>query len=202
MTVGRREKLVRAAFGSAVLVAAALAGTGCGSDDSAGPEPAAASPQTGAVATPEATSAATAADASDSGGPVTQEQAEQAALAAVGDGQVTWSGPEDDRGAAWEIEVTRSDGTEVDVLVAADGSIVNQVDKYTGPAQGGAGSSASGGQVTLQDAERLAVEAVGEGRVTWSGREDERGAAFEIEVTLDDGREVDVLIDANGNLVP
>jgi uncharacterized membrane protein YkoI len=36
----------------------------------------------------------------------------------------------------------------------------------------------------------------------WSGREDERGAAFEIEVTLDDGSKVDVLIDANGNVVP
>ena len=200
MTVGRRETMVRAAFGSAVLVAAALAGTGCGSDDAAGPEPAAASPQT-AAATSEATSAATGADASDSG-PVTQEQAEQAALAAVGQGQVTWSGPEDDRGAAWEIEVTRSDGSEVDVLVAADGSIVKQVDKFTGSAEGGAGTSASGGEVTLQEAERIAVEAVGEGRVTWSGREDERGAAFEIEVTLNDGREVDVLIDANGNVVP
>jgi len=131
-----------------------------------------------------------------------QEQAEQAALAAVGEGQVTWSGPEDDRGAAWEVEVTRSDGSEVDVLVAADGSIVKQVDKYTGPGQGGAGTSASGGEVTLQEAERIAVEAVGEGRVTWSGREDERGAAFEIEVTLKDGREVDVLIDASGNVVP
>ncbi len=152
--------------------------------------------------TPEATSDATDAGAADGGGPVTQEQAELAALAAVGDGQVTWSGPEDDRGAAWEVEVTRSDGSEVDVLVAIDGSIVGQVDKYTGSADGGAGASGSGGQVSLQDAERIAVEAVGEGRVTWSGREDERGAAFEIEVTLDDGREVDVLIDANGNVVP
>lgn len=201
MTVRRRETLMRSAFGSAVLVAAGLAGIGCGSDDSVGePEPAAASPQNSAAVTTEATSDATDAGAADGGAPVTQEQAELAALAAVGDGQVTWSGPEDDRGAAWEVEVTRSDGSEVDVLVAIDGSIVGQVDKDTGSADGGAG--ASGGQVSLQDAERIAVEAVGEGRVTWSGREDERGAAFEIEVTLDDGREVDVLIDANGNVVP
>lgn len=55
---------------------------------------------------------------------VTLERAEEAALAAVGEGEVTWSGPEDDRGAAWEIEITRPNGTEVDVLVAADGTIV------------------------------------------------------------------------------
>ena len=84
MTVRRREKLVRAAFGSAVLVAAALVGTGCGSDGSVGePGLAAASPQTdAATTTPEATSPATESGAGDAGGPVTLEQAEQAALAA------------------------------------------------------------------------------------------------------------------------
>lgn len=40
-------------------------------------------------------------------------------------GAVTWSGPEDDRGAAWEIEITRPDGSEIDVLIAPDGSVVN-----------------------------------------------------------------------------
>lgn len=137
--------------------------------------------------------------AGDVDAPGTREQAEQAAIAAVGEGKVTWSGPEDDRGAAWEVEVTRSDGSEVDVLVAADGSIVKEVDRYTGTAD--AGTAPSSGQVTLQDAERIAVEAVGEGQVAWSGPEDDRGAAFEIEVTRRDGSEVDVLIDANGNVV-
>jgi hypothetical protein len=59
------------------------------------------------------------------GGTVSRQQAQRAALAAVGEGRVTWSGREDDRGAAWEIEVTRPDGSEVDVLIAADGSVVN-----------------------------------------------------------------------------
>lgn len=62
---------------------------------------------------------------SEGSGPVTQDEAEAAALEAVGEGTVTWSGPEDDRGAAWEIEVTRDDGSEVDLLVAPDGTIVN-----------------------------------------------------------------------------
>lgn len=58
-------------------------------------------------------------------GPVTLAEAERIALESVGSGEVTWSGPEDDRGAAWEIEVTRPDGSEVDVLVAANGEVVS-----------------------------------------------------------------------------
>ena len=50
-------------------------------------------------------------------GAVSREQAEQAALKAVGSGRVTWSAPEQDRGAAWEVEITRPDGSEVDVLL-------------------------------------------------------------------------------------
>lgn len=201
-----RGTIMRGAIGSAVLLAAALAGTGCASGESTDAQTgAAASPQSEATAAAQPTGDATQADfeneADGPAGPVTQLQAEQAALAAVGEGQVTWSGPEDDRGAAWEVEVTRPDGSELDVLVAADGSIVKQIDRFTGRADDGAEAASADGTVTLQEAERIAVAAVGEGRVTWSGREDDRGAAYEIEVTRDDGTEVDVLIDAAGNVV-
>lgn len=57
-------------------------------------------------------------------GMITRSQAEQAALEAVGSGRVTWSGPENDRGAAWEVEITLPNGREIDVLVAPDGSII------------------------------------------------------------------------------
>lgn len=57
-------------------------------------------------------------------GTVSRSQAEQAALEAVGSGRVTWSGPEDDRGAAWEVEITLPNGREIDVLIAPDGSII------------------------------------------------------------------------------
>lgn len=43
----------------------------------------------------------------------------------MGEGTVTFSGPEDDRGATWEIESTRPDGSEVDVLVDAEGNVIN-----------------------------------------------------------------------------
>lgn len=67
-----------------------------------------------------------ASDGSDTStaGAVSQDVAEKAALAFVGEGRVTWVGPEDDHGAAWEIEITRPNGLEVDVLVAPDGSVI------------------------------------------------------------------------------
>lgn len=57
--------------------------------------------------------------------PVDQAVAEQAALAYLGQGRVTWVTPEDDRGAAWEIEVTLPNGREVDVLVDASGQVIH-----------------------------------------------------------------------------
>ena len=76
--------------------------------------PAATAPSTGSTLAP-----------GELGGVVSQEAAEQAALEHVGEGSVTWVTPEDDRGAAWEIEITRPDGSEVDVLIAPDGSIID-----------------------------------------------------------------------------
>ena len=38
-------------------------------------------------------------------------------------------------------------------------------------------------------------------RVTWSGREDDFGAQWEIEVTLADGREFDVYVNSAGEVV-
>lgn len=134
--------------------------------------------------------------------PVSRSQAEQIALGAVGSGQVTWSGPEDDRGAAWEVEITRPDGSEVDVLVAADGRVVKKIEKYgQGPVLEGPGTTPSTGAVTREQAEQAALDAVGEGRVTWSGPEDDRGAAWEIEITRPDGSEVDVLVAPDGGII-
>lgn len=170
----------------ALIVAIAAAGCGDDGDDDA---------------TSDA-STDTQAEQDGASGTVTIEEAEAAAVEEVGEGTVTWSGPEDDRGAAWEIEVTRPDGSEVDVLVAADGSIVKTVEKYgEGPPIEGGGDVPSGGAVSLEEAEQAALDAIGEGTVTWSGPEDDRGAAWEIEITRPDGSEVDVLIAPDGSVV-
>lgn len=66
------------------------------------------------------------ADGSDRGGEIVDRAtAEQAALAYLGEGRVTWASQEDDHGAAWEIEVTLPSGREVDVYVDAAGRVVN-----------------------------------------------------------------------------
>lgn len=192
---------------------ALVAVTACGDDDaatdpttgeSAPAESEATEPSTEATGTAkESTEVAPVREGADGdSGSVSREEAEQAALDAVGEGRVTWSGPEDDRGAAWEVEVTRPDGSEVDVLVAADGSIVKQVDKFgSGPALEGPGPESSGGVVSQEEAEQAALDAVGEGEVTYVSREDERGAVWEIEITRPDGSEIDVLIAADGSVV-
>ena len=165
----------------------------CG-DDSTGTE--------GTSAVEMSTSTTTVESGAPSGETVSLQEAEQAALDAVGEGRVTWSGPEDDRGAAWEIEITRPDGTEADVLVAADGSVVKIVERFgQGPPLEGPGEVRSGGAVSLQEAEQAALDAVGGGRVTWSGPEDDRGAAWEIEITRPDGSEIDVLVAPDGSIV-
>jgi len=60
---------------------------------------------------------------------ITLAEAQQRALDAVGTGRVTDTGLEDDFGATWEVEVTRPDGSEVDVYVAADGTVVRTVEQ-------------------------------------------------------------------------
>ena len=155
-------------------------------------------------------------------GVITQDQAAQAALAAIGTGRVTWIGPEDDQGAAWEVEITRPNGTEVDVLVAADGRIIATIDK---PGDGRGNGSGNGtapapapapappapapgptpppasGVITQDQAAQAALAAIGTGRVTWIGREDDQGAAWEVEITRPNGTEVDVLVAADGRII-
>jgi hypothetical protein len=52
----------------------------------------------------------------------------------------------------------------------------------------------------LEDATRAALEATGGGRVTETEAGDEEGA-YEVEVTLDSGRQVDVHLDINFNVL-
>ena len=165
------------------------------------------SPTTVPAKTPASSGAASA-------GTISQQQAAAAALAAVGTGTVTWIGPEDDRGAAWEVEVTRPNGTEVDVLVAANGTIIAMIDKPgeasrpgngtpppPAPAPGPPPPPAAAGTISQQQAAAAALAAVGTGTVTWIGPEDDRGAAWEVEVTRPNGTEVDVLVAANGTII-
>ena len=53
-------------------------------------------------------------------------------------------------------------------------------------------------EVSRERAGEIAVEHLGGGEVTWTGREDDHGALWEIEVTGNDGAESDVFVAADG----
>ena len=194
LRAGGRVRPVVALAVLALLLAACTAGTG-------NVTPNTVAPGDSAVATSPTTT-----PVPSQGGVVSIEEAEQAALAAVGEGAVTWIGPEDDRGAAWEVEVTRPNGVEVDVLVAADGTVVGQTERVLSglvpDSDGVEVVPAPGAVVSAEEAAAAALAAVGEGTVTWIGPEDDRGAAWEVEVTRPSGREVDVLVAADGTVIP
>ena len=54
--------------------------------------------------------------------------------------------------------------------------------------------------VSKERAGEIAVEHLGGGRVTWSGKEDDYGALWEIEVTKQDGSEADVYVASDGGV--
>ncbi|ACZ31753.1 Propeptide PepSY amd peptidase M4 [Xylanimonas cellulosilytica DSM 15894] len=192
---------------SAGIVASVLVLTACGSAGSEADAP--------ATETPVAEAPATEAPAEDA---ITLQVAKAVAVAAVGEGEVTYYGDEDDHGARWEIEVTRADGAEVDVYVDAEGRVVHTTERPAEePAQAAPAPEASApapeapaaeapapapsGTVTLAEAKRIAVAHVGGGRVTYHGLEDDHGARWEIEVTRPGGSEVDVYVAADGRVV-
>ena len=66
--------------------------------------------------------------------------------------------------------------------------------------------SGGSGEVSRQEAGRIAVAYMEDrygqpGRVTLRGQENDAGARWQIEVTLDGGREFDVLVSASGDVI-
>jgi len=141
----------------------------------------------------------------------TLERASNAALAEVGRGTVTSAERSDDGGPAYNVEVRLDNGDDVDVELndAFDVVYVGDLDQ-TG--SGAAGSDApvstpkpvipmqpSTEQAAADQAraEAAAVAAVGSGAVTEYDRSDDADHLYEVEVTLADGRDVDVELDAS-----
>jgi uncharacterized membrane protein YkoI len=111
--------------------------------------------------------------------------------------RVTGITREDDHGARWEVEITSTSGREFDVYINAAGRVVKVVRK---------GSDFSPSGLNRQNAAAIALARVREisgsgARVTGISREDDYGAAWEVEVTRNDGFEYDVYVDAAGAIV-
>jgi uncharacterized membrane protein YkoI len=131
----------------------------------------------------------------DDDGPLTGDEldrASAAALEAAGGGRVTDSERDDDSDR-YEVEVTLDDGTEVDVDLDRDFEVVTEErdDRDDDGSDGDDDRDDLRGR-DLERASAAALEAAGGGRVT-DAESDAQG--FEVEVTLDDGTEVDVYLD-------
>jgi uncharacterized membrane protein YkoI len=145
------------------------------------------------------------------------EQASEAALDEVGEGRVTDSERSDDPDHAYEIEVTLENGQEIEVELDEDFGVV-RVDDGTRDGDddsrdddgrdddgqdddSATGSPSAAPDAAITDAERSSAEsaalaAAGGGTVTELERSDDADHAWEVEVTLADGTDVDVELDA------
>lgn len=121
------------------------------------------------------------------------EEATAAALADVGGGSVV--GAESDDGG-FEVEIRREDGTTVDVTLDRDFEVLRR--EVDGPDD----DDDADEQVTADERERAsaaALAATGGGAVNDVERDDD--GSYEVEVITDDGREIDVRLDAELTVV-
>ena len=136
-----------------------------------------------------------------------RDRASAAALAQVGDGRVTDTELSDDPDHRYEIEVTRDNLQQVDVYLDESFAIVGvdtdtrSVDR-SGSASDSPDAAVDDDNLTISEAERAAASAsalaqTGGGRVTELDRSDDRDHAWEVEVTLETGADIDIELDAD-----
>lgn len=130
-----------------------------------------------------------------------RDRASSAALDAVGEGKVTGTESDDEEGA-YEIEVTRPDGTQVDVHLDKDYQVLSQdADDEDGDDDGRDDGDRDADDRALSDQERSAAEEAAlaevDGTVTDVEASDDAGEAYEVEVTKADGAEWTVELDAD-----
>jgi len=118
----------------------------------------------------------------------TLDRASKAALAETGGGKVTDSERDDDTGG-YEVEVTKDDGSEIDVQLDEQFQLLttdqDREDDDRGEQEQVQGADAS-------RAEKAALAKTGGGTVTDIERD---GTIYDVEVTKRDGSEIDVTLD-------
>jgi uncharacterized membrane protein YkoI len=127
------------------------------------------------------------------------DRARQAALAHLGGGTANSVERDNEKGATWEVEVTKSNGSTVDVrldaaykVVAVDGDSESGDDNESDDRGGEGGATGPG----ADRAREAALAHVGGGTANAVERDNENGATWEVEVTKSDGSTVDVDLDA------
>jgi uncharacterized membrane protein YkoI len=122
------------------------------------------------------------------------QQASDAALARTGQGTVTKAETDDDANSAYEVDVQLPDGSKVEVEL--DRSF--QVSGVDGPERDDDDSNLPALSAENRDkAGNAALARVGQGTVSEVERENEGGSAYEVEVRLNDGSEVEVQLGAD-----
>ncbi len=135
-----------------------------------------------------------------------RDRVSTAATEAVGGGKVIDAESSDDPGEAFEVEVRKADGTEVDVTLDKDLNVLRQEaddrttvttptttdDANEAPDADDRALSAA----ERKSAEKAALDAVGGGTITDLDASDDRGEAYEAEVRKANGTEWDVTLDS------
>ena len=142
------------------------------------------------------------------------DRATEAALAATGGGTANSVERDNEDGASWEVEVTRPDGSTVDVRLDAGYKVVviegdseesdDAEDSDDADEPAGAPDEDTEENVSAADADRAtkaALAATGGGTAESVDRDSEDGATWEVEVIKADGTAVDVRLDANFEVV-
>lgn len=135
------------------------------------------------------------------------DRASEAAIAEIGGGTVTSAERDDDGAAGYELELQGDDGIEYDVRLddAFDVLVVDPDDRGSAASGSTASGSTASGITDPDDltgdelarASEAALAAVGSGTVTDAERSDDADHAYEVEVTRDDGTDVDVDLDSS-----
>ena len=157
-----------------------------------------------AAATIAAGGIAVATNGEDSGSVTGPEASEAiaAALRATDGGTANSVERDDEDGAVWEVEVTRTDGTTVDVRMDAKYEVV-VIDSDDESEDSDASDDAEETVTAAEESQATAaaLKATKGGTVGDVERDDENGAVWEVEVTRADGSRVDVRLDKNYKVV-
>jgi uncharacterized membrane protein YkoI len=135
------------------------------------------------------------------------DRARDAALERYPGAKVTGVERDSDQGEAWEVEVTRQDGSTVDVSLDSDYRVVRadedseRDDAADDDAEGADDEADVQASGPSADRARDAALARHPGRVTSVERESDGGATWEVEITRADGSSVEVGVDRQYRVV-
>jgi uncharacterized membrane protein YkoI len=130
-----------------------------------------------------------------------RDRVSTAATQAVGGGTVVDAESSDDAGEAFEVEVRKADGTEVDVTLDKDLNVLRQDTDDSDATDAADADDRPLSATERKSAEKAALDAVGGGTITDLDASDDRGEAYEADVRKADGTNWDVTLDSDFKVI-